>query len=57
MVGGTMTKEGFIPHKKYLGILLPVKLDIHNYSVGQVMKYQNPVRGDGELVYALPGGW
>ena len=52
---GTMTREGFIPHIVKDGIMLPVRLDIKNHSVRDILAYQDPVRKDGELVYVIPG--
>lgn len=55
-IGATDTAEGRIPHLYRGGILLPVKLEVANYSVRGVMHDQYPQRDNGRLVYALPGG-
>lgn len=54
--GATMTAEGSIPHKVTSWGLLPVKLDVETQSVKAAYAYQRPMRFDGQLVYALPGG-
>lgn len=57
--GGTMTTEGFIPHKKHpAGFWMPVKLKIKRTStITALSGPQRPVRDVcGNPVYALPGG-
>lgn len=53
--GGTETTEGFIPHARVVyadGVLsAPIKLDDAGMRV-----LCAPLRRDGKLVYALPGG-
>lgn len=50
----TVTTEGYTPPLEYKGVFLPVKLDI---KIGQSRSgLYPPLRRDGELVYALPGG-
>ena len=55
---GTMTKFGFIPHKKHpKGFLMPVKLKIrHRARTAYYDEFQEPLMESGCLVYALPGG-
>jgi len=48
---GTDTTEGFIPHKEYNGLRLPVKLVVKSYG-----GFQDPMKVDGEYIYALPKG-
>lgn len=50
---GTFTTEGIIPHIKKFGLRCPVKLD---FSKPKEDGYLRPLRNDGCLVYALPGG-
>ena len=54
----TSTAEGFIYHKKWRGILLPVKLNINNQKgqAGVMNEVQPPKRERGDLIFALPGG-
>lgn len=54
----TLTTEGFIFHKEWRGILLPVKLDVTNKKgqAGVVNEVQPPKRENGYLKFALPGG-
>jgi len=56
--GGTVTTEGYVPHAWHpAGFFAPVKLDIRRGGVKGILDYQAPLRrGDGRLVYALPGG-
>jgi hypothetical protein len=50
----TLTTEGLIPHLAYRGIHCPVKLD---FSVPRTTDDRYPpLRRNGMLVYALPGG-
>ena len=55
--GGTETTEGFIPHARIVyadGVLnAPVKLDVPKRGTHALCA---PLRRDGMLVYALPGG-
>lgn len=55
--GGTETTEGFIPHIRIVyadGVLnAPVKLDVPKRGTRVLCA---PLRLDGNLVYALPGG-
>lgn len=53
--GSTRTSEGYIPHRRHpMGFFMPVKLDLdmRNRHHGLCP----PLRRDGRLVYALPGG-
>ena len=54
----TMTSEGWILHRKWRGIFLPVKLDIRNFKGGAMLMDQKPPpkRRNGYLLFALPGG-
>jgi len=54
----TETSEGWIVHRKWRGISLPVKLDILNER-GKAKLMNTPFppkRKSGYLVFALPGG-
>ena len=54
----TETSEGWIAHRKWRGISLPVKLDILNER-GKAKLMNTPFppkRRSGHLVFALPGG-
>jgi hypothetical protein len=54
---GTMTTEGYIAHKRYMGILMPVKVRIMGFTVRDLWEYPTPCRDAlGRLQYALPGG-
>jgi hypothetical protein len=51
---GTNTRQGFIYHlKTEEGIRLPVKLDFNSEKIENTYF---PLRKDGKLVFALPGG-
>lgn len=53
----TVTDEGVIDHFKHpSGILLPVKVRVKDDSRKEIEKPPSPIRRDGKLVYALPGG-
>ncbi len=54
----TLTTEGWIYHREWRGIMLPVKLDVQN-NQGQAKilnKVSAPKRENGYLMFALPGG-
>lgn len=54
----TLTTEGWIIHREWRGIMLPVKLDIQN-GKGQakiLSEVSAPKRENGYLIFALPGG-
>jgi len=54
----TETSEGWIVHRKWRGISLPVKLDILNER-GKAKLMNTPFppkKRSGYLVFALPGG-
>lgn len=55
---GTLTAIGFIPHHKYRGLDLPVKLDITGLrlTMDQKNSYPMPMQDGYNYVYALPGG-
>jgi hypothetical protein len=54
---GTMTNEGYIAHRKYMGIELPVKIRVSGMTARDLWEYPTPVRDAlGRLQYALPGG-
>lgn len=51
---GTDTREGFIEHQKTEGGLrLPVKIDFNSERIANIYF---PLRREGKLVFALPGG-
>lgn len=50
---GTMTSEGFIPHRIENGLQMPVMIDVTSPRVDE---YHAPLKIDGALAYALPGG-
>ena len=52
-----MTTQGFIPHMKYKGIELPVKLKITNPSEKDLHGDFPPMKDREEYVYVLPGGF
>lgn len=62
--GGTVTSEGFVPHKRHpAGFNMPVKLIFKKCArsdrrvVAMLMEDHPPLRNVmGNLVYALPGG-
>lgn len=63
MTGGTITTEGIVPHLLVkhadLRILAPVKLDFDtpgSWIVKQQGTFHPPLRRDGRLAFALPGG-
>lgn len=53
--GGTMTSDGYISHLRVDGLrfLLPVMIDPASPRVDE---YHAPLKIDGALAYALPGG-
>lgn len=54
----TLTTEGWILHREWRGIMLPVKLDVQN-NKGQAKilnEVSAPKRENGYLMFALPGG-
>lgn len=53
--GFTETTEGIISHKLYRGIRMPVKLDL-SVKNSRAQGTYPPIRRDGKLVYAMPGG-
>lgn len=55
---GTITTEGFIPHRPHAGLDMPVKLAIPRLSASdQIGEFYPPLRSiTGNLIYALPGG-
>lgn len=63
LTGGTITKEGIVPHLLVkhgsLSFLAPVKLDFSQqpaWIVKQQGTFHAPLRRDGRLAFALPGG-
>lgn len=48
-----MTAEGHIPHIVVNGYQAPVMIDV---SKPKVNEYHSPLRINGALAYALPGG-
>lgn len=50
---GTFTTEGSIPHLKRGNLRFPVMLD---FTKPKEDGYYPPLRENGRLVYALPGG-
>lgn len=50
---GTYTPEGVIPHIRRFGLRCPVLLD---FSQSKEDGYFPPLKDNGCLVYALPGG-
>lgn len=55
----TDTVEGTIPHKVFCGMRCPVKLDFNaKPKDGALLRHglKFPLRYNGRLVYALPGG-
>ena len=55
--GGTMTSEGWIPHRQRYGITHPVRLEFPvNPTLRTLMCPLPPMRIAGQLVWATPGG-
>tara|TARA_R100000808_G_scaffold24488_1_gene56531 strand:- start:51 stop:245 length:195 start_codon:yes stop_codon:yes gene_type:complete len=54
----TQTTEGWIFHKEWRGIFLPVKVDVTNRKgqAGVLNEVPTPKREHGYLKFALPGG-
>ena len=52
----SVTSEGAIPHRKYKSYRLCVKLDTDNRILTTNGYAYPPLRRDGKLVFALPGG-
>ncbi len=53
----TPTQEGIIPHKAFKSFRLPVKLDFsQKYIINDGQSLYAPLRRNGRLVFALPGG-
>ena len=54
----TLTTEGWILHREWRGVMLPVKLSVDNTrGRAKVLNdVQPPKRESGYLVFAIPGG-
>lgn len=50
---GTHTAAGFVPHLQFMGLSLPVKLDIDRHDL-KALAF--PTRHGEYYVYMLPGG-